>query len=71
MTTLNNEEKLSIVNQHIKNVEYNKYNLQLSLIEENAVSSPNAEAISSLNAQIASNDLKLAALEEEKNNLTE
>ena len=71
MTTLNNEEKLSIVNQHIKNVEYNKYNLQISLIEENAVSSPNAEAISSLNAQIASNDLKLAALEEEKNNLTE
>jgi len=71
MTTLNNEEKLNIVNQHIKNVEYNKYNLQLSLIEENAVSSPNAEAISSLNAQMASTDLKLAALEEEKSNLTE
>ena len=71
MTTLSNEEKLGILNQHIKNVEYNKYNLELSLMEENAVSSPNAEAVSSLNAQIASVDLKLEALEAEKSTLTE
>ena len=71
MTTLSNEEKLGILNQHIKNVEYNKYNLELSLIEENAVSPANAETISSLNAQMAAADAKIEALETEKATLTE
>lgn len=71
MTTLNNEEKLTIVSQHIKNVEYNKYNLELSLIEENSVSSPDSEAIASLNSQMAEVNAKLSALEAEKSALTE
>jgi len=71
MTTLSNEEKLTIVNQHIKNVEYSKYNLELSLIEENSVSSPDSEAIASLNDQMAEVTAKLTALESEKSALTE
>ena len=71
MTTLTNEDKLSIIDQHIKNVEFSKYNLELSLIEENAVANPDATTISSLNAQIVSANAKLAALESEKSALTE
>lgn len=71
MTTLSNEEKLAIVNQHIKNVEYSQYNLELSLIEENSVASPNADAIASLNSQMLEVTAKLAALEAEKSALTE
>ena len=50
--TLTNEEKATVVSQHIKNVDYSIYNLELSVIEENAVSSPDAHKISSLNSQI-------------------
>jgi hypothetical protein len=71
MTTLSNEEKLTIVNQHIKNVEYSKYNLELSLIEENSVASPDSDAIASLNSQMLEVTAKLAALEAEKSALTE
>jgi hypothetical protein len=46
--TLTNEEKATVVSQHIKNVDYSIYNLELSLIEENSVSSPDVEKISSL-----------------------
>ena len=71
MTTLTNEDKLTIVNKHIKNVEFSKYNLELSLIEENSVASPDATTIASLNSQIVSANAKLAALEAEKSDLTE
>jgi hypothetical protein len=71
MTTLTNEDKLTIVNQHIKNVEFSKYNLELSLIEENSVASPDASVIDSLNSQIVSVNAKLAALEAEKSDLIE
>ena len=65
MTTLSNEEKISIINQHKKNVEYNKYNLQISLIEENAVTSPDQDAIDSLNDKITEINKKITALDAE------
>jgi vacuolar-type H+-ATPase subunit I/STV1 len=68
-TILTNEEKSGIVSQHIKNVEYSLYNLNLSLIEENAVSSPDADKISSLNDQIADLNAQKTALETELANL--
>jgi hypothetical protein len=64
-TILTNEEKSGIVSQHIKNVEYSLYNLNLSLIEENAVSSPDADKIGSLNDQIADLNAQKTALETE------
>ena len=69
-TILTNEEKSGIVSQHIKNVEYSLYNLNLSLIEENAVSSPDADKISSLNDQISDLDAQKTALETELENLS-
>lgn len=69
MATLTNEEKIGIIDQHIKNVEYNKFNLEISLVEENSVGS-DTTVISSLNAQIDALETKLAALQAEKANLT-
>jgi hypothetical protein len=68
-TTLTNEEKSGIVSQHIKNVEYSLYNLNLSLIEENAVTSPDATKISSLNDQITDLNAQKTALQSELSNL--
>lgn len=65
MTTLSNEDKIAIVNQHKRNIEYSKYNLQVSLIEENAISNPDQTAITDLNSKIAELDNKLDALDAE------
>jgi len=69
MSLLTNEDKISIIDQHQRSVEYSKYNLQLSVIEENAIDSPNQETIESLNSQIAEIDKKIAALNAEKESL--
>lgn len=65
MTTLTNDDKIAIINQHKRNIEYAKYGYQVSLIAENAVSSPNEETIDSLNQQISDVDSKIAALDAE------
>jgi hypothetical protein len=46
------EEKITIVEQHLKTVLYNEYNAELSLIEANAISTPNQSTIDSANAQL-------------------
>ncbi len=67
---LTNEEKAVIVNQRLKNVESNIFNLELSLIEENAVVTPNATNVSSLNAQLAEANAKKTALLAELSEVT-
>lgn len=62
---LTNEEKAAIVNQHIKNVEYSIYNVELSVVAENAVSSPDADKITSLNNQLSDLTAQKTALEAE------
>lgn len=66
---LNNEEKVAIVTQHIKSISSNIYNLQVSLIAENAVTPARQESLDSLNAQLAVENNKLAALESELSSL--
>lgn len=65
MTTLSNEDKIAIINQHKRNIEYSKYGYEVSLIAENAVSSPDQSAIDSINDQISDLNSKLAALDAE------
>jgi len=65
MSILTTEEKTAVINQHKKNIEHSKYNLELSIIEENAVSSPSQSNIDDLNAKIADLDAKLDALDAE------
>jgi hypothetical protein len=61
-TLLTNADKLSVVNQHIKSIDFQLYNLQLDVLEANAESTPNAENISSLNVKATSLTAKRAVL---------
>jgi hypothetical protein len=49
---LTSEEKIAIVEQHFKNVLYSEYNAQLTLIEAQAVSTPNQANVDATNAQL-------------------
>jgi hypothetical protein len=63
--TITKDEKISIIAQRVRSIEFNKYNLQLALLEENALVSPKADTVSDLTEQIAQADRKLEALDEE------
>lgn len=67
---LSNEEKLSIVNQHIKSVDYTIYGLELDLIETEAAGNPEPAFLSSLNNRITAANAKRAALVTERDSLT-
>lgn len=66
---LTNEEKMAILNQHIKSVISNIYNLQVSLISENALDNPEQSTISSITLQIEKEQAKKDALMAEINSL--
>jgi hypothetical protein len=57
------EDKIAVINSHIKNINYNKFNAELVIVEENATASPDATKISDANANIAEADAQVAALE--------
>lgn len=68
-TELTNEEKLGIVNQHLKSIDYTIYGLELDLIEAEAIESESS-ILSSINGRIASANAKRTALITERNSLT-
>jgi len=70
-TLLTNADKLSVVNQHIKSIDFQLYNLELDLLEANAEATPNAENISSLNVRVSSLTAKRAVLATEALELEE
>lgn len=70
-TLLTNQEKLNIVNQHIKATDYNLYGHQLDLIQANALSLPDAGQISAINTRIADANAVRTALIAERDSLTE
>ena len=59
---LTNEDKTGVINQHLKTLSYNKFNLDLSKVEESAKSSPDATVITELNTQTAEVTAKINAL---------
>jgi|694.fasta_scaffold06855_36 membrane protease subunit (stomatin/prohibitin family) len=67
---LTNEEKLNIVNQHLKSVDYSIYGLQLDLLEINSISNPDASQVSNINTRITAANAKRAALVTERDSLT-
>jgi predicted nucleic acid-binding Zn-ribbon protein len=67
---LTNEEKISIIDQHLKILEYNKYNLKISLLEMLAGNIAKPESISDLEIQIDSINKKQNALIQELDTLT-
>jgi hypothetical protein len=66
---LTKEEKISVINQHIKNLQNNKYNIELTIIEENSVPEPNSLVMSSLDVQLENANKKITALNLEKTKL--
>jgi len=62
---LTTEEKIAVINSHIKNVQYTKYNAQVSLVAENALETPAVENVAAANEVISKADLQLAALQAE------
>jgi hypothetical protein len=59
------EEKVHMINNFIKNLSYGRYNIELSLIAENAVDSPNQNNIDSFTVQLLEIDDKIQALQSE------
>ena len=56
-------DKIAVIHSHIKNINYNKFNAELVIIEENASSSPDAAKILDANASITEAEAQIAALE--------
>jgi hypothetical protein len=70
-TLLTNADKLNIVNQHIKSLDFQIYNSQIDLIEANAESPVNSETVSTINSKISIMNTKRAALAAEAAPLAE
>lgn len=68
---LNNEEKASILNQHLKNLSLTRYSLEISKMEAAAVLTQEQLAGTSYDAQIADIDSKISALNTELSLLSE
>jgi hypothetical protein len=67
---LTTEEKVAIINSHIKNIAINKYNIELNLVEENAKSKPDAIIASGYEDQLSQMSGQIAALQSQLNSLT-
>ena len=61
-TTLTNADKLNIVNQHLKGIEFAIYGLELDLIVENAASDVSEDAVTSITNRLNSLVSKRTAL---------
>ena len=59
---LNVEEKSAIIGQHLRNLGFKKYNLDLSLVEEQALSAPNSDVLAKINSDISEVVAQRAAL---------
>jgi cell division protein FtsL len=62
---LTKEEKIQIIESHKKNLSYTRYNLEVSLLEENARTKVNQVAIDALQAQIQEIDEQNVVLDSE------
>jgi hypothetical protein len=59
---LSNDEKVTVIITHLRNLSYTKYNTELSIIEEESLSAPSAENLAQLNAQLILVNTKVSAL---------
>jgi hypothetical protein len=65
MSLLTNADKLNVVNQHIKSLDFQIYNAELDLLVANAESPVNSENVSTINARLTAMNAKRALLEAE------
>ena len=62
---LTTQEKTDILNQHLRNLELSIYNLSLSILEEEAKSTPEAETLSAYNSDLSDLNAKKEVLLDE------
>lgn len=60
---LNNEDKISILNNLIKNLKFNKFSIQKEYEAENSIASPSEALLESLEIQINNLSQKISYLE--------
>ncbi len=68
---LTNEEKISIINQHLKNLSLSRYSIEIGKMEDAAVITPEQLAGTSYDSQLQEIDLKISALTTELTELSE
>ena len=65
MSLLTNADKLNVVNQHIKSLDFQIYNSELDLIVANAETPVNSETVSGINTRLTALNAKRSVLETE------
>lgn len=65
--TLSNDEKKDIVKSQLKNLQHQKYNLELSILQEQALD--RLDTVDLINSQIDELNIKQNVLVQELNNL--
>lgn len=66
---LTDDEKIIIINQHVRTLEYSLYNIELDLLEAEADDTPDAALITGKTAALAEVQKKIDALNAEKTSL--
>jgi hypothetical protein len=64
-TLLTNADKAQVINSRLKSLAYNKYNIEIDLIVENAKDAPSTASISALNNSMSEVNLQISALSAE------
>jgi len=67
---LTNEDKLNIIEQHIKSIDYGIYGVQLDLMEINAIPNQDAAQVANLNSRLSVLNSKRMVLVNERDSLT-
>ena len=62
--SISKEDKLGLINVRIRDLEINKYNLELTLLEESVSTLPNTSDIQSINLEIDVFETKISALQD-------
>lgn len=63
---LEKEEKISIIDSHIRSLTYSKYNTEISLLLENQSNQPDSNTLQSLNERVDELSNKIQKLEDTK-----
>jgi hypothetical protein len=70
-TTLTKEEKIIIIDQHLKNLDFSIYGLELEIIQYEAGSTVDPEGLERINNNLSTLNAKRDALNAEKSSLVE
>ena len=66
---LTNEEKVTIITQHLRSLGFTKYNIEVSILEETSINETST-TLDNLRSQLAEVDTKINTLESEANSLS-